>query len=68
MTYNKSRLRPKGQVTLHPEQAWFWSEWWQQMECEAEVDLANGRVTEHADLSSAINILDTQAKETDAED
>ena len=100
--YYKTRLRPKGQVTLPPEirsflgvgegddlifstdengrvlisraqvippeQAWFWSERWQQMEREAEADLANGRVTELADLSGALNSLDALAKESDAED
>ena len=53
---------------IPPEQAWFWSERWQQLEHEAEEDLANGRVTEHADLSSALNSLDALAKESDAED
>ena len=101
-TYYKTRLRPKGQITvpqqirnllgvgegddllfsteengrvlisraqvIPPEQAWFWSERWQQMEREAEADLANGRMTEHADLSSALNSLDALAKELDAED
>ncbi len=101
-TYYKSRLRPKGQITvppeirsqlgvgegddllfstdengrvlisraqvIPPEQAWFWSERWQQLEHEAEEDLANGRVTEHADLSSALNSLEALAKEADAED
>ena len=101
-TYYKTRLRPKGQITvppeirsllgvgegddllfskdengrvlisraqmIPPEQAWFWSERWQQMEREAEADLANGRMTEHADLSSALNNLDALPKEPDAED
>jgi AbrB family looped-hinge helix DNA binding protein len=101
-TYYKTRLRPKGQITvppeirsllgvgegddllfstddfgrvvisraqvIPPEQAWFWSERWQQLEREAEADLANGRMTEHADLSSALNSLDALAKEPDAED
>jgi AbrB family looped-hinge helix DNA binding protein len=100
--YYKSRLRPKGQITvppqicsllgvgegddllfsndengrvvisraqvIPPEQAWFWSERWQQLEREAEEDLTNGRVTEHADLSSALNSLEALAKESDAED
>jgi antitoxin PrlF len=101
-TYCRTRLRPKGQITVPPdirsllgvgegddliffsdengrvvisraqvipsEQVWFWTERWQQMEREAEADLANGRMTEHADLSSALNSLDALAKETDAED
>jgi antitoxin PrlF len=101
-TYCRTRLRPKGQITVPPdirsllgvgegddliffsdengrvvisraqvipsEQVWFWTERWQQMEREAEADLANGRMTEHADLSSTLNSLDALAKETDAED
>ena len=100
--FYKTRLRPKGQITLPseirsllgigegddllfsmdengrvvisraqvipPDQAWFWSERWQQMEREAEADLANGRVTEHADLSSALANLDALAKDSHAED
>lgn len=53
---------------IPPEQAWFWSERWQKMEREAEADLASGRVTEYADLSSALNDLDTKAKDSNAED
>jgi AbrB family looped-hinge helix DNA binding protein len=98
----KTRLRPKGQITIPPEirsllgvgdgddllfstdesgrvlisraqiippeQAWFWSERWQKMEHEAEADLANGRVTEFTDLSTALNHLDGLAQESDAED
>lgn len=53
---------------IPPDQAWFWSERWQQMEREAEADLANGQVMEHSDLSIAINSLDALAKESDTED
>jgi AbrB family looped-hinge helix DNA binding protein len=100
-TFYRTRLRPKGQITVPPEirsllgvgegddliffsdengrvvisraqvippdQAWFWSERWQQMEREAEADLAHGRVTEHADVSSALTSLDSLANEADAE-
>jgi len=101
-TFYKTRLRPKGQVTvppeirsllgvtegddlifytdetgrvvvspaqvIPPEQAWFWSERWQQMEHEAQADLASGRVKEFPNLSSALENLDAQASVTDAED
>jgi len=101
-TYYRTRLRPKGQITVPPEirnllgagegdelifsidekgrvvitraqvippdQAWFWSECWQRMEREAEADLAQGRVIEHADLSSAIENLEAMAKRSNAED
>ena len=53
---------------IPPEQAWFWSERWQKLEREAQEDLAHGRVTEHTDLSSALNSLDSLAKASDAED
>jgi antitoxin PrlF len=100
--FYKTRLRPKGQITvppeirtllgvgegddllfstdengrvvisraqvIPPEQAWFWSEHWQKLEREAEADIANGRLTEPADLSSALNSLDALAKASDAED
>ncbi len=53
---------------IPPEQAWFWSERWQKLEREAEADIASGRVTEHADLSSALDSLDALEKTSDAED
>jgi hypothetical protein len=42
--------RDDGVIELHPllahraDQAWFWTERWQQMESEAEEDVAAGRV------------------------
>lgn len=53
---------------IPPEQAWFWSKRWQKMEREAEADLASGRVTEYADLSSALDGLEALAGNSDAED
>ena len=53
---------------IPPDQAWFWIKRWQQMEREAEADLANGRVMEHIDLTSALNSLDSLAKGSDADD
>jgi len=101
-SFYKTRLRPKGQVTVPPEirsllgaaegddlvfstdengrvvlsraqiippdQAWFWSERWQALEHEAQADLASGRVTEFADLASALGSLEKLAQSTDAED
>jgi len=98
----KTRLRPKGQVTvppevrsllgvsegddlifytdengrvvvsraqvIPPEQAWFWSERWQQMEHEAQADLASGRVKEFPDLAHALEHLAGLANNADAED
>jgi AbrB family looped-hinge helix DNA binding protein len=53
---------------IPPEQAWFWSDRWQQMEHEAQADLASGQVKEFASLSSALENLDQLASEIDAED
>jgi len=36
-------VRPK--VPVDADQAWFWTERWQQMEREADADIAAGRVT-----------------------
>ncbi len=45
--------REDGVVELHPlaavpaDQAWFWTERWQEMERDADADVAAGRVTNH---------------------
>ena len=54
-------------MVIPPEQAWFWSERWQQMEHEAQADLASGRVKEFPDLSHALENLDMLANAADAE-
>ena len=43
-------VRADGYILVHradrdPDQAWFWTEKWQQMEREADEDIAAGRVT-----------------------
>jgi hypothetical protein len=43
------RLRPLV-GKLDPDQAWFWTDEWQQMERETEQDLAAGRVHEYASV------------------
>ena len=53
---------------IPPDQAWFWSERWQQMEHEAQSDLSSGRTREFPDLSSALENLDRLASGADAED
>jgi len=40
-------LRP--QIPSDAAQSWFWSERWQQMEQEADADIAGGRVRTYAD-------------------
>lgn len=98
-TFFKSRIRPKGQVTIPseirsildikegddlifhvdekgrvivdrariipPDQAWFWSEHWQQMEREVQADIEAGNVLEFDNIKDYIGYLD---KVEDAED
>lgn len=98
-TFFKSRIRPKGQVTIPseirsildvkegddlifhmdekgrvivdrariipPDQAWFWSEHWQQMEREVQADIDAGNVLEFDNIEDFIEYLD---KVEDAKD
>lgn len=63
----------RGQVVISraqiipPEQAWFWSERWQQMERQAQAELEAGEVEEFASVDEALAFLD-QVGEGDAED
>ena len=52
-------LRPT--VDVPADQAWFWSERWQQMEHEADEDIAAGRVDFANTLEELIDILDNQS-------
>jgi AbrB family looped-hinge helix DNA binding protein len=45
---------------IDKEQAWFWSERWQQGEREAEDDIRAGRVQRFPDTKSAISYLHKQ--------
>jgi AbrB family looped-hinge helix DNA binding protein len=45
---------------IDKEQAWFWSERWQQGEREAEDDIHAGRVQKFPDVKSAISYLHKQ--------
>jgi len=49
-------LRP--QVPVDADQAWFWSERWQQMEREADADIAAGRVRTYDDVESFLADLE----------
>lgn len=57
--------REDGVIELHPQrvidasQAWFWTERWQQMEREADEDIAAGRVTTFDDVDSLLAHLAT---------
>lgn len=53
-------LRP--QATIDASQAWFWSERWQQMEREADADIAAGRAATHDDAESFIRGLEVDAE------
>jgi hypothetical protein len=56
--------RPDGVIELHPQlavpadQAWFWSDRWQEMEREAEADIAAGRVTTHDSTEAFLKHVD----------
>jgi len=53
---------------ISPEQAWFWTERWQQMEREAQADIRAGRVEYFDDVEVAIRRLNESADSVDAED
>jgi antitoxin PrlF len=52
---------------ISPEQAWFWTQRWQQMEREAQADIEQGRLREFSDVDEALAYLENHPAETDAE-
>jgi len=58
-----------GEIVLKPkklvdkEQAWFWTERWQQGEKEAEKDIKAGRIYRFPDADSTIAALNEEVKE-----
>jgi hypothetical protein len=60
----EARLREDGTIELIPQravdarQAWFWSERWQQMERDADSDIAAGRVRRYDDVESLVDDLE----------
>jgi hypothetical protein len=47
-----------GYITLRiPEQAYFWTEEWQEAEAEADQDIRTGNVTRFSDIEDAIKFL-----------
>ena len=46
---------------MDKEQAWFWSERWQQGEKEATGDISAGRIHKFPDAESAVDFLHGQA-------
>lgn len=57
-------LRPRD---VDPEQAWFWTDAWQQMEREADEDIAAGRMKTFDDADSFLAHLDSTDPDLDAE-
>jgi hypothetical protein len=58
----KSRLTIlKAKALIDKQQAWFWSERWQQGEVEAQEDIRKGRTHKFADATSAIDFLHGKA-------
>lgn len=53
---------------IPPDQAWFWSQRWQQLEREAQADLQAGRVLEFSDVQAVLAALDHFDDASDAED
>lgn len=45
------------QKTIPPDQAWFWTEHWQQMEREAQAEIDADRTLEFGDVEDAIKYL-----------
>jgi len=58
-------LRP--QAVIDADQAWFWTERWQQMEREADEDIAAGRVKTYDDVESFLAALESEAAALGAE-
>lgn len=56
--------RPDGVIELRPtiavpaDQAWFWTERWQQMEREVDEHIARGEVTHHESIEALFDYLD----------
>jgi len=53
-------MRPK--KLINKDQAWFWTERWQQGEREADADIAAGRVHSFDTVNEAIAFLDKAAE------
>ncbi len=53
---------------ITPDQAWFWSQCWQQLEREVQGDVQAGQVLEFSDVQAALAALDQLDDASDAED
>jgi AbrB family looped-hinge helix DNA binding protein len=45
-------------LTIPADQAWFWSERWQQLERAAQADIEEGHVQRHSNVDEAISELE----------
>ena len=48
--------------TIPPNQAWFWTEHWQQMEREAQAEIKSGDVLSFDNVQDALKYLSDTAK------
>jgi antitoxin MazE len=62
----EGRVMVEREQTVDPEQAWFWSERWQEMERAAQADIDSGLVRQYHSVDEALDALSGQAG--DAED
>lgn len=52
---------------IPPDQAWFWSERWQQLEREVQQDFVNHKTHQFDKTEDAVNFLNQAAGEKDSE-
>ena len=55
----KGQILVEPEVTIPVEQSWFWTERWQAMEREAQVDIESGKVTRYSNVEEAIEALES---------
>lgn len=60
-------LREVTDGRIDPEQAWFWTQEWQERELEADEDLAAGRVTRFESDQDFLAELDERTKPLDTD-
>lgn len=62
----EGRVVVEREQTIDPDQAWFWSERWQQEERAAQSDIDSDRVQQYNSIEEALDAL--KGQEGDAED
>ena len=53
---------------IPPDQVWFWSERWQQLEREVQDEIENNKIAHFDSAEATLKFLHKAAGETDAED